>query len=150
MYKIDLNMELLKIIPFAQYLGIKPKNKNYLSLELKPEVHNHIGTLHAAAQFTLAETQSGLFLLSLFPDYAEEMMPLLRSSTLKYKHPATTELIAIATVDEESKKKFEKQYLKREKALLVINVELKNSQGLTTMVSEFGWYVQKSACISSK
>jgi len=146
MYKIDLNMELLKIIPFAQYLGIKPKDKRSLTLELKPDVHNHIGTLHAAAQFTLAETQSGLFLLSLFPEHAEEMMPLLRSSNLKYKHPAETELTAIATVDEASKEKFEAQYLKKGRAVLTIQVELKDSAGITTMVSEFGWYVQKSAC----
>jgi len=146
MYKIDLNMELLNIIPFAQYLGIKPKNKNHLSLELKPEVHNHIGTLHAAAQFTLAETQSGLFLLSLFPEYAEEMMPLLRGSTLKYKQPATTELTAIATVDSDRKEKFMHHYLRRGKAVLTIEVELKDSTGMTTMVSEFSWYVQKSIC----
>jgi acyl-coenzyme A thioesterase PaaI-like protein len=146
MYNINLNMELLKIIPFAQYLGIKPKDRQCLTLELKPNVHNHIGTLHAAAQFTLAETQSGLFLLSLFPDHAEEMMPLLRSSNLKYKHPATTELTAFASVDKASKEKFEEQYLKKGRAVLTINVELKDAKGTTTMVSEFGWYVQKSTC----
>ena len=73
-------------------------------------------------------------------------MPLLRSSSLKYKHPAETALTAIASVDEASKEKFEAQYLKKGRAVLTIHVELQDSSGTTTMVSEFAWYVQQSAC----
>ena len=147
MININLNMELLKIIPFAQYLGIRPKNQQRLHLPLNTQVHNHIGGMHAAAQFTLAETQSGLYLLSLFPEQAEEMMPLLRSSSVKYKHPATTTLSARAWVEERSRDKFKGQYLKKGRGLLTIMVELKDEEGIVTMVGEFLWYVQQSHCV---
>ncbi len=146
MINIKLNMNLLKIIPFAQYLGIRPYDQSSLELGLREEVHNHIGGMHAAAQFTLAETQSGLYLLSLFPEYAKEMMPLLRSSTLKYKHPANGTLYAEATVNEEHREKFKKQYLKKGRGLLSIEVLLKDASGTITMESTFLWYVQESVC----
>jgi len=148
MININLNMKLLNIIPFAQYLGIKPKNQQGLALDLRPEVHNHIGGMHAAAQFTLAETQSGLYLLSLFPDSATEMMPLLRSSSLKYKSPASTSLSARAWVNETERAKFEVQYRKKGRGLLRIGVELVDEEGTVTMVSEFLWYVQRSSCVT--
>jgi acyl-coenzyme A thioesterase PaaI-like protein len=144
MCRLDLN--LLKILPFANHVGIKAKDNIQLKLENQPHIHNHVGTLHAAAQFTLAETQSGLFLLSLFPEYRDKMNPLLRGSTVKYKNPATTELVATATVLNADKLKFEKQFLKRGRAILTINIELKDRTGLVTMVGSFIWYVQKSEC----
>jgi len=144
MYKLDLN--LLKILPFANHVGIKAKDNIQLKLENHPHIHNHIGTLHAAAQFTLAETQSGLFLLSLFPEYRDEMTPLLRGSTVKYKNPAQTDLVATANVSRADKEKFEKQFLKRGRAILTINIELTDNLGMVTMVGTFIWYVQKSEC----
>ena len=77
-------------------------------------------------------------------------MPQLRGSTLKYKQPATTELTAIATVESESKERFMRQYLRRGKAVLTIEVELKDNHGVTTMVSAFSWYVQRSLCTKSR
>jgi acyl-coenzyme A thioesterase PaaI-like protein len=144
MYKLDLN--LLKILPFANHVGIKSKDNRQLKLENHPHVHNHVGTLHAAAQFTLAETQSGLFLLSLFPEHVNEIAPLLRGSTVKYKNPAQTDLTAIATVSESDKIKCEKQFLKRGRAILSIDVELKDKHGVVTMIGTFVWYIQKSEC----
>ena len=37
-----------------------------VSLDYKKDVQNHINTIHASAQFTLAETQSELHLQNLF------------------------------------------------------------------------------------
>jgi len=146
MYKINLNLDLLKIIPFANYIGVKAHNNRTLELETQRNVHNHIGTVHAAAQFTLAETQSGLYLLSLFPKYADKMMPLLRSSTIKYKHPAKSKLIAEAMVTPEDKQKFEKQFLRKGRAVISVNIELKDTHGVVTMSGTFVWYIQRIEC----
>ncbi len=143
MYKIDLNLELLKILPFANYIGVKARNKKELQLSPHKNVENHIGTVHAAAQFTLAETQSGLYMLSLFPEYADDVVPLLRSSNIKYKFPATTELVALASVTKEDKDKFERQFLKRGRAMLMVKVEVKDSNGIITMIGDFGWFIQR-------
>ena len=150
MYKIDLNLDLLKIIPFANYVGVTKRNKKLLQLIPHNDVENHIGTVHAAAQFTLAETQSGLYLLSLFPEYADEVIPLLRSSNIKYKYPATTELVAVATVTEENKTKFEEEFLRRGRAMLLVKVKVKDTQDNITMIGDFGWYVQRRELVENK
>jgi len=131
-------------IPFVKHIGIELQESDHLSLELKPNVENHIQTIHAAAQFALAETGSGLFLQSLFPEHADSVIPLLRSSTVKYKHPARKKIRAIAHIDSESKDKFEKQFLKKGRAQITIQVEIKDSNDVTTMVGEFGWFVSGS------
>jgi len=130
-------------IPFAKHVGIQKKDEGTLMLVETEVVENHIQTIHAGAQFTLAETQSGLYLRSLFPEYAEKVIPLLRSSSVKYKHPATKEIVAIATVDDESKEKFETQFLKKGRASITIAVELRDSDDVVTMMGEFTWFVQK-------
>ena len=150
MYKIDLNLDLLKIIPFANYVGVTKRNQKLLQLTPHKDVENHIGTVHAAAQFTLAETQSGLYLLSLFPEYADHVVPLLRSSNIKYKYPATTELVAVASVTEENKTKFESEFLKRGRAMLMVKVKIKDAQENVTMIGDFGWYVQKKELVMQK
>jgi acyl-coenzyme A thioesterase PaaI-like protein len=74
-------------IPFSRYLGLKEK-ENKLFLEPKDTLLNHIHTLHAGAQFTLAETQSGLYLQTLFPELESQVIAILRESKMRYKKPA--------------------------------------------------------------
>ena len=49
-------------IPFAKYIGIEKEDEYTFKLKATNTVQNHLGTLHAAALYTLAETQSGLCL----------------------------------------------------------------------------------------
>ena len=48
-------------IPFVKHIGIKRKEEGTLKLEATEAVRNHIQTIHTSAQFTLEETQSGLY-----------------------------------------------------------------------------------------
>ena len=130
-------------IPFVKHIGIQSKEEGTLKLEATEVVQNHIQTIHASAQFTLAETQSGLYLQTLFPEYKDQVVPLLRNSTVKYKQSATKEIYAVAYVDDESKEKFEIQFLKKGRASITIGVELRDSDEVVTMVGEFTWFVQK-------
>jgi acyl-coenzyme A thioesterase PaaI-like protein len=130
-------------IPFVNNLGIEKKDEKSLKLAFHKDVSNHIGSIHAAAQFALAETQSGLYLESVFPEYKGTFIPLLRSSSVKYKTPATTEVYAIANASKESLKKFETQFLKKGRAGITVFVELRDTNNVTTMLGEFGWFIQK-------
>ena len=129
-------------IPFVKHIGIE-QEESQLFLAPILDVENHIGTIHASAQFALAETQSGLFLQEEFSDIEGEVLPLLRSSTVKYKSPATTKLKAVATVSDEVKSKFKEQFLKKGRATIAIEVELRDSEDVVTMVGEFVWFVQR-------
>ena len=129
-------------IPFVKHIGIEQEGSQ-LALSSSYELGNHIGTIHASAQFALAETQSGLFLQEEFSDIEGEVLPLLRSSTVKYKSPATTKLKAVAIVSNEVKEKFKEQFLKRGRATIAVEVKLLDSADVITMVGEFVWFVQR-------
>jgi len=129
-------------IPFVKHIGIEQEGSR-LALASSHEVENHIGTIHASAQFALAETQSGLFLQEEFSDIEGEVLPLLRSSTVKYKSPAITKLKAVATVNDEIKDKFKEQFLKRGRATISVEVKLLDIDDVVIMVGEFVWFVQR-------
>ncbi len=134
-------MEVIEI-PFVKYIGIE-QNGSQLSLASSLKVENHIGTIHASAQFALAETQSGLFLEENFTDIEGEVLPLLRSSSVKYKSPATTQLRAIVSMSDEVKSKFKEKFLNRGRATISVEVELLDSDDVVTMVGTFVWFVQR-------
>ena len=130
-------------VPLVTHLGIEEKDETSLKLEAHKHVQNHIGTIHAAAQFALAETQSGYYLESLFPQYKGKILPLLRSSSVKYKNPATKEIYAVATVTTEALEKFEAQFLKKGRATITVEVKVMDADEVVTMQGEFGWFIQK-------
>lgn len=55
-------------IPFVKHVGIEKEEEGGLKLEPADKVQNHMQTVHASAQFTLAETQSGFTLQKCFPE----------------------------------------------------------------------------------
>ncbi len=130
-------------IPFAKYIGIERKEEGTLQLESSPVVLNHIETIHASAQFALAETQSGLYLQIAFPELADKVVGLLRGATVKYKNPAYTSIYAKASMDDALKEKFLTTLHKKNRASITVTVEVCDSEDVLTMIGEFNWFVQK-------
>ncbi len=129
-------------IPFVKHIGIQ-ESENELSLSCHDNVLNHIKSIHAGAQFTLAETKSGLHLQSLFPELEGRVIPLLRGAEVKYKKPAVETIMAYARSEEESVEKFRLQLEKKGRASLEIYVEVKDSNDLLCTQATFTWFVQK-------
>ena len=111
-------------------------------MEFKEDVLNHIKTIHASAQFTLAETQSGLHLQSLFPKLEGKVIPVLRDAQIKYKKPALEKILAFASADEDAVEKFRRLYEKKGRGSLQINVEIKDVNDVLTCQATFTWFVQ--------
>ena len=130
-------------VPLVSHLGIERRDEKTLKLAYHNNVQNHIGTIHAAAQFALAETQSGDYLSGLFPQHKGKFLPLLRSSTVKYRNPASSEIYAEAVAKEADLKKFETQFLKKGRATISVVVKVMDSEGVVTMEGEFNWFVQR-------
>ena len=129
-------------IEFVKLVGIE-QSENSVSLEYKKDVLNHIESIHASAQFTLAETQSCLFLQELFPELVGEVIPMLRESKIKYKKPALKNIVAFASCSDENIAKFKEQFAKKGRSTLSVSVDVKDSEGVLTASSEFTWFVQK-------
>ena len=130
-------MDITKI-PFVKLLDIK-QNKT-LELEFKEPFTNHLGSMHAGALYTLAESQSGAFLQEHF-SHIKNAMPILRGGEIKYKKEAKSTISAIATSNKESLEKFENTLTKRGKALITINVELYSNNELIA-TAKFSWFVK--------
>lgn len=125
------------IIPFAKTVGIE---EGVLANELK--VQNHLGSIHAGAQFTFAEAASGKYLSSLFPDMQDKIIPLLRESTIKYKKQALSMLVSEVSVDKEDLEKFTTQFKSKGRSTIVAHVKLKDSEGDITCEGSFKWFIQ--------
>lgn len=105
-------------------------------------MQNHINTIHAGAQFTLAETQSGLYLQSLFPALKGKVLPLLREANIKYKRPANESIQAFASTTPENIEKFKQQFEKKGRASLQVVVDIKDSNGALSSQANFTWFIQ--------
>jgi acyl-coenzyme A thioesterase PaaI-like protein len=130
-------------IPFAKHIGLERKDEGTLKLEPTAMVQNHIESIHASAQYTLGETQTGLHLQMAFPELVGKVAGLLRSATVKYKNPATSSIYAIAHIEEKDKEKFLSQIERKGRATIIVHVELRDVEETVTMQGSFTWFVQK-------
>ena len=131
-----------KEIPFVKLVGIEQEGNN-LSLNFNDKILNHIETIHASAQFTLAETQSGIFLQELFPDLQNQVIPVLRDSQIKFKKPALEKIIAYANTSDGIIVKFKEQFQRKGRATIQVDVEIKDINNVLTSQATFNWFIQK-------
>ena len=131
----------INTIPFIKLININQEEQT-LSMNLKEDVLNHLNTIHAGAQYTLAETQSGVYLQNLFPHLEGKAIPILRDSKIKYKNPAKTSISASAISKEEDIEKFKTQYEKKGRALINVDVEVKDENDKISCQASFTWFIQ--------
>jgi len=114
-------------IPFHQYLQLKkaPDQDNFIFLmEAKPEIMNHLGTIHACAQMTLAEATSGEFLRREFKEIQSELIPVVRRSESKYSKPASSSLYSKASFFKASKAESLADLSEKGRTTIQVRVEL--------------------------
>ncbi len=134
---------MTETVPFVQTVGIGHKDADRLTLSNDPCLQNHLGTLHAGALYTLAETQSGLALMRLFPELRDKVIPLLRSGGLKYRHPVTESVVATAEVSQEERERFMKRFLDKGRATVTVTVRLTTEDEKICAEGDFVWFVQR-------
>lgn len=135
-------MDVTKI-PFVKKVGITHSSEGELELPFTDDTHNHLETMHASAQFTLAETASGEYLQTLFPDLVGKVVPVLRDASVKFKKPAIKSILAYPSVSDEEQDKFKAQFNKKGRATICVNVEIKDIENTVTCVASYNWFVQK-------
>lgn len=128
-------------IPFVEKVGIVRTEQGDLKLPFSTSIINHLNSIHASAQFALAETCSGEALLTLFPELVGKVVPVLRESYIKFKKPAKTAICGFPTVSEEAISKFREQFEKKRRSSITVDVEIRDSEGVVTSVGSFDWFV---------
>lgn len=99
--------------------------------------------MHASAQFALAETASGEFLQTLFPELVGKVIPVLRDATVKFKKPAVNKIITYPSISDDVRIKFNEQFLKKGRASICVDIDIKYIEETVTCVASYNWFVQK-------
>ena len=108
-----------------------------------PELHNHVGSQHAGALFTVAETASGAAFVGAFAERMGEVRPLARSAEISYDRIAKGEITARARLG-----------VPAEEALATLDadgvvefpceIELSDGAGEKVATATVRWHVRKT------
>ena len=136
---MDMGQALLDAVPFAKTLGIEivayTANEVKLRLPLRPDLTNHVGTMHAAAQYALGETASGALNLLIFGEQLRELLPLNRSAQIEYRRPSHGALIAHGELGDEALQQVRDSFAAEGRAKFSTAVALYDETDLSTIVT---------------
>ncbi|MGD9735389.1 MAG: DUF4442 domain-containing protein [Solirubrobacterales bacterium] len=135
-----------QVVPFVGYLDLRIESltagEATVVLPDKAELKNHVGSQHAGALFTAAETASGAAFVGAFAERMGEVRPLARSAEISYEKVAEGEVRAnarlgvpaaeaLATLDSEGIVQFP------------CEIELRDGDGETVATATVRWHVRK-------
>jgi uncharacterized protein (TIGR00369 family) len=136
---------MTQAVPFARHLGLEitsvGEGEAVVRLPERPELTNHVGSQHAGALFTVAETASGAAFVGAFAERLGEITPLARSAEVSYekiaKGPieakaklAVPAAEALSTLDAEGK------------VVFPCEIELTDASGLRVATATVQWHVR--------
>jgi acyl-coenzyme A thioesterase PaaI-like protein len=147
----DLRQRLLAV-PFSRLMGMRVVEADAESvtaeLPSSPEILNHVGTTHAAAQFGLGEGAVGALALMAFPDLlAAGAVPLLAEATVAYRRPASGTLRARAVLSVAEQQRIRAEFAANGKARYTVPVDLVDQSGTvaTTLQVTFAIIIPRTS-----
>ncbi len=114
-----------------------------LEMPESPLLLNHVGTVHASAQFALAEASSGEFLLRYLGEAQSQVFAVLRTSDVKFRKPAHGALRASARFADGIAESLATELTSRGRTLVSVLVEVADRQGVVTMKGQYDWFLQR-------
>jgi acyl-coenzyme A thioesterase PaaI-like protein len=117
--------------------------EHLLEMPFTPALRNHLGTVHAAAQFALAEAASAECLQRHFGTAVGEVFAVVRGVEVKYRKPATGDLLAFGTPDAGTAAGLVAELAARGRASAVILIDLKDRTGTLTFHGKFDWFISR-------
>jgi uncharacterized protein (TIGR00369 family) len=136
---------MAQAVPFAAHLGLEitsiGEGEAVALLPERQELTNHVGSQHAGALFTVAETASGAAFVGAFVERLGDVTPLARSGEINYEKiargpiEATAKLgvakdAALATLDAEGKVEFP------------CEIEMTDASGQRVATATVHWHVR--------
>ncbi|MFC4426023.1 DUF4442 domain-containing protein [Deinococcus navajonensis] len=103
---------------------------------------NHLGTLHAGAQFLLAEAVSGAAFAGAFAPQLAQAVPLIEKLETHYVDRATGDLQARAEADLAQLPEAYAQYQAEGRARLVVQVSVTDGEAKEVMRAVAHWYLR--------
>jgi acyl-coenzyme A thioesterase PaaI-like protein len=135
-------------LAFNQAIGLRAAPAgaaHVLELPFGEVVRNHVGTMHAAAQFALAEAASAAALQRDFPTLADHVFAVVRGVQLKYRKAATDTLYAFAQPDDFTRAHLVSDLTTRTRTTATVLVELRDAAGNVSFAGSFEWFIARAA-----
>jgi uncharacterized protein (TIGR00369 family) len=141
---------LTESVPFSRVLGVQVlsigSGEALALLPESPERLNHVGTVHAVAQFGLAETTSGALLVSTFDDLAAKgFVPVAAEVAIHYRRPARGDLQGTAHLSGEEQQRIRSAVVETGRARVPMAVAITDADGNVTTECEVTWVLLKPA-----
>ena len=136
---------MTQAVPFAGHLNLEVTEMSAgeatAVLPDLPELKNHVGSQHAGALFTVAETASGAAFVGAFLERMGDVVPLARSAEISYEKIANGPITAkarlaipaadaLATLDADGKVEFP------------CEIELSDADGTLVAAANVRWHVR--------
>ncbi len=143
-----IDRTLFEQVPFAQHVGAHVSAVDAESAEAilpaAQERLNHVGTVHAVAQFGLGEVASGGLVLAVFSDLmAEGYAPIAAAASISYVRPGRGDLRAVSQFSRADQDMVRAQVAEAGKARFTIPVELFDGAGQTVSEMTVEWVLLK-------
>lgn len=133
-------------LPFNKILLIKKSDVSdtILMLEDRVKYQNHLSTIHASAQYALAEATSGEILERNFGNWNGAYFPVVRRVEGKYKNPAKGRLFSTGFIDADRAMQAKKELSEKGRALVDVMVKIVDEGNKITFESTFTWFIAKA------
>jgi acyl-coenzyme A thioesterase PaaI-like protein len=143
-----IRRQLAESVPFSRVLGVQVVSAGVGHAEtLLPESGerlNHVGTVHAVAQFGLGETTAGVLLVGTFNDLqARGIVPVAAEVAIHYLKPARGDLHGRATLSSEEQARIREEVERTGRSRVTVPVVLADDGGTLTTEFEIGWVLLK-------
>lgn len=139
---------MAEAVPFAKYVGVELTEVGdgtaSARLVQRPDLANHIGTLHAGALFTAAETASGAAVAGAFKDLIGSLRPVAAEAKIVYLKLARGAIActaATAEPGEELRRRLEAE----RKVVFDVLVDLVREDGQPAAKLSVTWHVRFAA-----
>ncbi len=141
----ELDAAMAASVPFVATVGYRvvgiEGDEVTVTVPDRHELHNHIGTAHAAAAFGAAETATGAVLLHAVGERLGQLVPVLKDATIKYTAPAVGVVSAVARPRQDPSQVID-ACLDEGRALLDVDCTLYGEDGSVNAESAFTWYLR--------
>ena len=112
------------------------------TLAARPEVGNHVGTMHAGAQFSLIEAASGAAVSSAFLDLLGRATPLAQGAEVTYRRPAKGDVVADAVLSPEEIARVRSELDAHGRARFDVVVSVTDADGTLATEATMRWYIR--------
>jgi len=137
--------DLLATIPYlpAHQIEVTAETEGSVSagMPFRREVTNLVGTVHAGALYTLAETVAGVAANNLVS--AGRAAPLLRQADVQYTRRAESNLMASAKIASEAAKQARSAFEKDRRADIGVDVTITDAGGEIVFVGNFDYALRE-------